>query len=288
MLAIPGCHQAPFSRSRPHRDHELIATHAQSSTSYPRLLATPHCAELLYNTNRTNTNPNRFRPSIHTAQDVARRRSLHRTRSLSIQTPLPTTPYLTKTSQLIRHTVSNFNIAPDKVAVSRISESLSTLNQARELRLREAETALRRLARNQATLASQHAEITSSHSSAAHADQIARLDTQKFRIAKAASDAEVETERLQAQAADLAARLQELELQGVDGGAGSGSSVVEDEVLLRLKVYRSLGIDIERDEKDGEFSRAVIRNDRKGDVHVVNMDRKFSRFFYANYFWQTL
>jgi kinetochore protein Spc24 len=175
--------------------------------------------------------------------------------------------------------------------VSRISESLSTLNQARELRLREAETALRRLARNQATLASQHSDLTASHSSAAHADQIARLDTQKFRIAKAASDAEVETERLQAQAADLAARLQELELQGVDGGVATGAaggSMVDDEVLLRLKVYRSLGIEIERDEKDGEFSRAVIRNDRKGDVHVVNMDRKFSRFFYANYFWQTL
>jgi len=30
------------------------------------------------------------------------------------------------------------------------------------------------------------------------------------------------------------------------------------------------------------------RNVRKGDVHVVNMDGKFSRFFYANYFWETL
>lgn len=88
----------------------------------------------------------------------------------------------------------------------------------------------------------------------------------------------------------MAARLQELELQGVDGGEvkGNGTGLVEDEVLLRLKIYRSLGIEIERDEKDGEFSRAVIRNDRKGDVHVVNMDRKFSRFFYASYFWQTL
>jgi kinetochore protein Spc24 len=105
----------------------------------------------------------------------------------------------------------------------------------------------------------------------------------------------METERLQAQQAELAARLQELELQGVDGGVGefgNGGGVaggsVEDEVLLRLKVYRSLGIDIERDTKDGEFSRAVVRNDRKGDVHVVNIDRKFSRFFYANYFWQIL
>jgi len=99
----------------------------------------------------------------------------------------------------------------------------------------------------------------------------------------------METERLQAQAADLAARLQELELQGVDGGEfGAAGGSVEDEVLLRLKVYRSLGIDIERDSKDGEFSRAVVRNDRKGDVHVVNIDRKFTRYFYANYFWQIL
>lgn len=91
------------------------------------------------------------------------------------------------------------------------------------------------------------------------------------------------------QAADLAARLQELELQGVEGDTATRRrDLVDDEVLLRLKVYRSLGIDIERDEKDGEWTRAVVRNDRKGDVHVVNMDKKFSRYFYANYFWQTL
>lgn len=118
---------------------------------------------------------------------------------------------------------------------------------------------------------------------------MARLDTQKFRTAKAASDLEVETERLSSQAADLATRLQELELQGVEGEA-SATDPVEDEVLLRLKVYRSLGIELERDGDgaDGEWTRAVIRNDRKGDVHVVNMDKKFTRFFYANYFWQTL
>ena len=127
----------------------------------------------------------------------------------------------------------------------------------------------------------------SAHSPAEHASQISRLDTQKFRTAKAASDLEMETERLAGQAADLGARLQELELQGVEGG-GPDRDAVEDEVLLRLRVYRSLGIDVERDERDGEFARAVVRNDRKGDVHVVNLDKKFSRFFYANYFWQTL
>lgn len=170
-------------------------------------------------------------------------------------------------------------------------DSLSTLSQARELRMREAEASLKRTARHLHTLQSQYAELTASHSSAAHASEIARLDTQKFRTAKAASDLEMEAERLSSTQADLAARLQELELQGVEGGVDARKAdSVDDEVLLRLRVYRSLGIDIERDAKDGsgEFARAVVRNDRKGDVHVVNIDKKFSRYFYANYFWNTL
>ncbi|KAJ4413711.1 putative kinetochore protein spc24 [Neurospora sp. IMI 360204] len=207
-------------------------------------------------------------------------------------------------STLIAHTTQNFNITPDRHAVSRVAESLSTLQQARDLRLRESETNLKKLARTLNTLQSQHQEVTSSHSSAEHASLISRLDTQKFRVAKNVSDLEMETERLQTQLAELQARLQELELQGVDGdaatvagesgngnGNGNGGQVrsVEDEVLLRLKVYRSLGIEIEREEQDGEFTRAVVRNDRRGDVCVVNVDRhRFSRFFYANYFWQTL
>lgn len=56
---------------------------------------------------------------------------------------------------------------------------------------------------------------------------------------------------------------------------------------LQLKIYRSLGIDIEPDEA-GNYNKAIIRNTKKGDVHVVNIDPKFSKFFYASYFWQTI
>lgn len=92
---------------------------------------------------------------------------------------------------------------------------------------------------------------------------------------------------MSSQLADLQARLQELELQGVDGGDNARRGLIDDEMSLKLKVYRGLGIDIERDE-DGEYSKAIIRNSRKGDVNIVNIDNKFSRFFYANYFWQQL
>lgn len=155
--------------------------------------------------------------------------------------------------------------------------------------MNEVEGTLKKLSRKLNTLTSQHDDLVSSHSPNDHAAAITRLDTDKFRTAKAVSDAEAEAERLAMQAADLAARLQELDLQGVEGDDESRRrDPVDDEVLLRLKVYRSLGIDIEREAKDGEWARAVIRNDRKGDVHVVNLDKKFSRYFYANYFWDTL
>lgn len=224
----------------------------------------------------------------HLSHDVARRRPRDR-KTASCYFVRRSAPRLnTYPPQLIHHTIENFNIGPDKHAVSRVNESLSTLNQARDLRIKDAETALRKLSRQLSTMQSQHAELTSQHRSSDHANSISQLDSQKFRIAKAASDLEMDTERLSSQAADLSARLTELELQGVEGGEDGAGGSVEDEVVLRLKVYRSLGIEVERDGKQGEFSRAVVRSDRKGDVHVVNLDKKFSRFFYADYFWQTL
>jgi len=189
---------------------------------------------------------------------------------------------------LIHNTIGNFNIHPDKNALSRITDSLSTLHQARDLRIREAESALKKLSRTLSTLESHHNESMSSYNPASHAQQILALDTQKFRIAKAASDLEVESERLEQELESLKAKLSELEAQGVEGSEGErGKRELEDAVLLKLKVYRSLNIDIEADEA-GNYNKAIVRNNQKGDVHVVNIDPRFSRSFYANYFWQTL
>ncbi|TVY34867.1 putative kinetochore protein, partial [Lachnellula subtilissima] len=131
---------------------------------------------------------------------------------------------------LIHHTIGNFNITPE---------------QAREL------------SRTLTTLNNHHNETVSSHSSTAHASEIATLDTQKFRIAKTANDLEIESERLSSQLADLQSRLQELEQQGVEGGDNVKRGLVDDEIGLKLKVYRGLGIDIERDTEGGEYNKAI-------------------------------
>ncbi|GAB1191073.1 putative kinetochore protein spc24 [Aspergillus pseudonomiae] len=189
---------------------------------------------------------------------------------------------------LIHHTIGNFNIQPDKQAVTRINDSLSTLQQSRELRMREAESSLRKLSRHLHSLNAQHEEAVAAHDSSKHAADMVELDTKKFRIAKAATELEIESERLESELEMLKERLADLEAQGLEGDeATRRERELDDATILRLKIYRSLGVDIEADDA-GNFNKAVIRNSRKGDVHVVNIDPKFSRFFYSNYFWSTL
>ena len=74
------------------------------------------------------------------------------------------------------------------------------------------------MSRNFAIMSQQHSETVSSQSSTDHASQIVELDTQKFRAAKAASDLEIEGERLEQELEGLKSRLHDLEVEGVGGG----------------------------------------------------------------------
>ncbi|KAA8644158.1 hypothetical protein EYZ11_008481 [Aspergillus tanneri] len=189
---------------------------------------------------------------------------------------------------LIHHTIGNFNHQPDKQAVSRINDSLATLQQSRDLRRREVESSLKKLSRHLHSLNTQYDEAVAAHDANHHAAEIVELDTKKFRIAKAATELEIESERLESELEMLKERLADLEAQGLEGDeATRREREADDATILRLKIYRSLGVDIEADEA-GNFNKAVIRNSRKGDVHVVKIDPKFSRFFYSNYLWSTM
>lgn len=71
---------------------------------------------------------------------------------------------------------------------------------------------------------SQHHETVQSHHNADHASRIVELDTQKFRIAKAASDIEIESERLEQELENLRSSLHTLESQGVEGSEEARST----------------------------------------------------------------
>ena len=124
--------------------------------------------------------------------------------------------------QLIHECIGNFNITPDRSALARINESLSTLNQSRELRLTDATTSLKRVTRQLQTLDQQHNYNLSSQNPTEHAAQILALDSQKFKVAKEASDLEIEGEKLENELASLETQLRDLQTQDSNWGMGNG------------------------------------------------------------------
>ena len=122
-------------------------------------------------------------------------------------------------ANLVKATIDNFSTAQDRNAVSRINDSLSTLQQSRSIRIDNAETALRKLSRQLATVRSQHREATDSHRSQQHAFEVEDLDNKKFKVAKQMQDLEDENAKLETQLNRLQRQLEDLEQQGVEGDA---------------------------------------------------------------------
>lgn len=187
------------------------------------------------------------------------------------------------TLQLMAEATNKFHITPDKDSLTRVHESLHALHQARALRLDNQTSILSSLSRKLNKVNSAHSYDLERHDAGQHAQNMLKMDTEKFRIAKGVSDAEIESERLRGELAALRQQLNTLEREGVEGGRKADGA--EDEIVLKLQFYRSLGIDARRDETSGDFKKAVICNAERGDVHVVDID---GGRVDANLFWDAL
>jgi hypothetical protein len=131
--------------------------------------------------------------------------------------PHKTTRILTS-AQLISQCTSHFKIGNDTASLLRISDSLSTLSSFRTQHLQTLQSSLSQLSRTHHTLSANHTHTISQHNAVDHASEILRLDTEKFKIAKQASDLEIEGERLASDLSRLGNVAGELEEEGVEGG----------------------------------------------------------------------
>ncbi|KAH0612633.1 uncharacterized protein H6S33_009013 [Morchella sextelata] len=186
--------------------------------------------------------------------------------------------------KLIGHCIENFNISGDMESLAKCKGDLSKVADMRGKILDDSRNTLRALARKM-DIAKQSMEASvAAASKKEHGAKMIQLDREKFSLAKNINELESSSHHLESQLA----RLKE-ELEQVDGEDAMANAMMEaeDGTLLKLKVYRSLGIDIQEDGAGG-YNKAVIRNSAKGDVHVVNIEKKFSQYFYANYFWNTM
>ena len=141
---------------------------------------------------------------------------------------------------LIRETTHQFHIAPDRDSLSRITDSLSSLSTARQSRLSNHQSTLKSLSRRLNGLEEGRRWEDERHDAGGHAERMLKMDTEKFRIAKGVSDAEVEGERLEGELASLRTQAEMLEREGPEGGR-RGVYEGEDEVVYVFPLSAGVG-----------------------------------------------
>ena len=169
----------------------------------------------------------------------------------------------------------------DMASLERISSSVATLRSARTMRLAHQRSRAAATSRRLAGAQAARDDALAAHDPAAHEERMFTLDRAKFRAAKGASEAGAECERKEAEVRGLRRVVDDMAGPGVERGEA------EEVDVLRLRVYRGLGIEAEPDET-GVYGRAVVRNRQRGDVTVVSLQEGRDRAFYAGHLWSCL
>jgi kinetochore protein Spc24 len=188
--------------------------------------------------------------------------------------------------ELLKSTVDNFEIDEDVQTFDRIDESKKRLREKRERKLDESRDVLKSLSRR-LELAKQSAE--ESKNSAAQkeaAEETMRLEREKFSLAKSINDLESDYASNYATLEKLKDEQEYLNNQDVEETV---SPYVEDSTILKLKLYRSLGIWFEgEDENIESTNKALVQSTQTSNVHMIHLDQKYSNHFVANYLWERL
>ncbi|ODQ80883.1 hypothetical protein BABINDRAFT_166452 [Babjeviella inositovora NRRL Y-12698] len=206
---------------------------------------------------------------------------------------------------LLRSTIDNFQLEPDLQTVDRINDSISLLKTSRENQINEETTILANLTRQLEISENSLKEFQGSEPVLATAEQLQENERKKFTLAKNLNDLEMQLNNLNLQLNKLnneydkadqeynnfIAYQEEVPLSsGLDGVTAS-----DDSTVLKLKLYRSLGIKIEQpgmaapDTNPSDLlEKVVIYNKVQDTTNILKLDEKYSDYFVSNYVWDRI
>lgn len=208
--------------------------------------------------------------------------------------------------KLLASVQENFGIDGDMATITRITDQRRCLRDDRTKKHEQQQQHLRTLARKLNLARQSYTDTQADHEAKQHSNNMMGLDRTKFALAKNVNDLESNVHALEGHLAKLKEELENLQnddpmeravLEAADDGTtfvprfglqdGSDTDSGGGGNRLKLRVFRGLGIELQ-DDGAGVFKKAVVRNRATGDFNIVNIEGKFSSYFYANYFWGLL
>ncbi|KAG4301569.1 hypothetical protein PCANB_001749 [Pneumocystis canis] len=187
--------------------------------------------------------------------------------------------------ELIQSTLSGFQISLDLQSISRIQDTFRETCKNRDIKQQNSKAILKVLQRELELSKSLALTSQNSPSRAKHTSVMLAMDRDKFSLAKNINELESSIHTMDATYSRLKEELELLESEDIM--KDTQELMTDDSTLLRLKIYRTLGIDLFEDDV-GNYTKVIIRNKNNNDVHVVNIEPRYSYFFYSNYFWDLI
>lgn len=184
----------------------------------------------------------------------------------------------------MQYTLENFDIQEDLDKWDTIQSKIRDTHLSRRGKLDEMGTTLRSLSR-QLELAKASMQEAQSKADAANISQeLKSLDKEKFLLAKSINEMEQQNASSLTLIDQLTLELQRLENEDTSQALAED---IDDAEILKLKVYRSLGIELEAASQSQVPTRAVIQSSN-GKIQIFNLDKNYSPSFVSNYLWERL
>lgn len=117
-----------------------------------------------------------------------------------------------------------------------------------------------------------------------HFELIHKLDKEKFALAKNINELEASNNH---NSASLSKLRKELEDSLEEDVLDTTTSDIDDSTLLKLKVFRSLGISFDGD-KPENHTKALIQSTSNNSLYTLSLDKQYGSYFISNYIWDKL
>ncbi|KAI5777581.1 Spc24 subunit of Ndc80-domain-containing protein [Geopyxis carbonaria] len=186
--------------------------------------------------------------------------------------------------KLLPYVLNRFQLSADLEHVQRI-ESIKRKTAFLRSQVCSKTKNITRGLRREVSVAENAAEIAAAAQRPGHSNRMVALETEALILAKEVVAGEAEMQRLRAHLHDLRKEMHEVEREQF-------GPVVEGlpNEILRLKVYRELGVDLKM--QDGTRGhRVLIRNHTKGDVHIIHVNEmaiKTTPYTVVNQLWDCI
>lgn len=180
--------------------------------------------------------------------------------------------------ELIHYTLDTFDSGQDLALLDRIDRSKQQLYALRQRQLEEQRESVKALARQLELIKQGDGQDLEDDELSR---EISKLEGDKFSLAKKISDLESEYHSNLATLDALEKELEEVDQQDAEDQV---TTTIDNATLLKLKFYRSLGVNLDSD--DMNSVEKVLVKSRTG-VHELKLEN-YSDSFISNFIWDRI